>query len=135
MGGSWHGILISQCNCVPPGICHVMGVRTCCDCPIIHASLLEARQLVGMLCENRILLICHASPFSLPQSIGVIQPREPLESPAHQRQNGLVIAGPYWIDGRQAPRLLGLRAHNLEAVARAESMCVTGGLAAPVIMG
>ena len=39
-------------------------------------------------------------------------PRETLENPGHSRDNGPVIAGQDWVDGRQTTRLLGLRAHH-----------------------
>ena len=38
--------------------------------------------------------------------------RETLGNPGDPRDNGLVITGQDWIDGRQAARLLGLRAHH-----------------------
>jgi hypothetical protein len=38
--------------------------------------------------------------------------RETLENPARLRENGAVITGQDWVDGRQAARLLGLRAHH-----------------------
>ena len=38
--------------------------------------------------------------------------RETLENPARLRKNEPVIASQDWVDGRQAARLLGLRAHH-----------------------
>jgi hypothetical protein len=38
--------------------------------------------------------------------------RETLENPGHLRDNGVVVAGQDWGDGRQAARFLGLRAHH-----------------------
>jgi hypothetical protein len=40
--------------------------------------------------------------------------RETLENQGHSRDNGSVIAGQDWCDGRQAAWLLGLRAHHGE---------------------
>jgi hypothetical protein len=38
--------------------------------------------------------------------------KETLENPGHLRDNGVVVAGQDWGDGRQAARFLGLRAHH-----------------------
>jgi hypothetical protein len=39
-------------------------------------------------------------------------PKETLENQRHSRDNGPVIAGQDWVDGRQTARLLGLRDHH-----------------------
>jgi hypothetical protein len=50
-------------------------------------------------------------------------PRETLENPARLRENGAVIAGQDWVDGRQAARLLRIRGHSGTA-ARCLDQCI-----------
>ncbi len=42
------------------------------------------------------------------QHLKLKSPRETLENPASLRENGVVIAGQDWVDGRQAARIHGL---------------------------
>jgi hypothetical protein len=71
--------------------------------------------VVGLDASNlaiAIVLKAGVHCFGVEQAAQVDKARETLENQRLLRDNGSVIAGQNWVDGRQATGLLGLRDHH-----------------------